>query len=431
MPISTVLSHISELSPQARYALMKLWLDSGRMLPLKLSVHDCARHMAIPRARAGKILKELIDSGRIEADYACGQRGRPKRFIDIPAATKEILEKNLTPAQPGEVPHLDSVHRLLAHRTSDADTPTLSPSNLVFLIALLSRANECGAVHGLGTAELSAYTGMKAQRINLQVRKMRRLGVLLSAVPGITSGRILGRTTTTYWLNLDHHLLKAPDHPMIAKRMLVMLESGDIVNELFELIREFKVEKRKYMKKSGRLLNNRQAAELASNKLNAHRITQIPKLDVLLVEDFFGEAENPGLRLAFQSMVDQVARDNALARISAKLTNGKISLTTSMLRHLYQELLPLHSQRNDATDFPTRKNKQMLMRLVLDLAKTLADELIALLPQLGLEISEITSLELAPTSRKLSTDRHLIVAPSPPDGEQQTKIEKLDNDNDT
>jgi len=67
----------------------------------------------------------------------------------------------------------------------------------------------------------------------------------------------------------------------------------------------------------------------------------------------------------------------------------------------------------------------------LDLAKTLADELIALLPQLGLEISEITSLELAPTSRKLSTDRHLIVAPSPPDGEQQTKIEKLDNDNDT
>jgi len=436
MSIAKLLSHLSGLSPQARYALMKMWLENGHSLPLRMSVQDCARHMAIPRARAGKVINELIDAGHIEPDYRIGQRGRPKLFIDISAATTEML-RNLTPTNPGDVLHLESVHRLLTHRTSDADadadSPSLSPANLVFLIALLSCANECGAVHDLGTARLNTYTGMTAQRINLQISKMRRLGVLLSTVPGITSGRILGRTTTTYWLNLNHHLLKGPDHPMIVKRTLVMLESGDIVNELFELIRVFKVEKRQYMKKSGRRFSNRQAAELASKKLNDHLIMKIPKLDICLVEDFFGEVENPGLRLAFQSMVDQVAGDRALARISAKQTNGKISLTTSMLRYLYQELLPLHSQRNDATDFPTRKNKQMLMRLALYLAKTLADELTALLPHLELAISEITSLELAPTSRKPSKDRQLIVASSPAEGKQQTKIEKLNggDENDT
>lgn len=434
MSTAKLLSHLSGLSPQARYALMKMWLENGHSLPLRLSVQDCARHMAIPRARAGKVINELIAAGHIKPDYRTGQRGRPKLFIDICAATTEVL-RNLTPTNPGDVLHLESAHRLLTHRTSDAyaDSPSLSPANLVFLIALLSCANECGAVHDLGTARLNTYTGMTAQRINLQISKMRRLGVLLSTVPGITSGRILGRTTTTYWLNLNHHLLKAPDHPMIAKRTLVMLESGGIVNELFELIRVFKVERRQYMKKPGNRLSNRQAAELASKKLNDHLIMQILKLDICLVEDFFGEVENPGLQLAFQSMVDQVAGDLTIARISAKQTNGKISLTTSMLRCLYQKLLPLHSQRNDATDFPTRKNKQMLMRLALYMAKTLADELTALLPHLELEISEITSLELAPTSRKPSTDRQLIVASSPAEGKQQTKIEELDggDENDT
>lgn len=425
-----LLSHLPRLSPQARYALMKLWFENRHSLPLQISVQDCARQLAIPRARAGKVINELIDKGHLEPDYRLGQRGRPKRFIDISMATAEKL-RNLTPTNSRDTLHLESVHKLLIHRTSNAtaDSPPLTPANLVFLIALLSCANECGAVRDLGTARLSLYTGMTAQRIHLQISKMRKLGILLSTVPGITSGRILGRTATTYWLNLDHHLLKAAGQPMTVKRMLVMLESGDIANELFELIRELKVEKKKYMEKTGKRFNHRQAAKLASKKLNTHRIMQIPKLDVLSVEYFFEEPADPRLRLVFQSLVDRVARDNALAQHRAKLTDGEVSLTTSLLRQLYQELLPLQSQRNDATGFPTKKNKQMLMRLVLNLAKTVADDLIALLPQLELEISGITSLELAPTYRAPSKDRHLIVTLGPPDGKQRPTIVKLDDDN--
>ena len=429
MSLTTLLSHLSGLSPQARYALMKLWLENGDSFPLQLSVQDCALDLAMPPARAGKVINELIDTGHIEPDYRFGQRGRPKRFIDISAATTEML-RNLTPTHPGRVLHLESVHRLLACRTSDADadSQSLSPANIVFLIALLSFANECGAVRGLGVKKLSTYTGMTAQRINLQISKLRRLKVLLSAIPGTTSGRILGRTTTVYWLNLNHRFLKSSEHQTISESMVVTLASGEIVNGVFELINELKVERKKYIRRASRPLNQRQATRLVLKNLNPPPIKQLSKLDFALVEGFFEEAQNRDLRFALQSVVDQIACDNAFSRIHAKVTKGKVSMTTTKLRSFYKDLLPLHWQQNETGTFPTRQNQQMLVRLVLSMASTLADELISLVTQLGIDVTRLTSLELAQITRKPSIDRYLIVAQNPSERDNETKIEKLEGD---
>ncbi|WP_296934932.1 hypothetical protein [uncultured Marinobacter sp.] len=406
---------------------MKLWLENGDSFPLQLSVQDCALDLAMPPARAGKVINELIDTGHIEPDYRFGQRGRPKRFIDISAATTEML-RNLTPTHPGRVLHLESVHRLLACRTSDADadSQSLSPANIVFLIALFSFANECGAVRGLGVKKLSTYTGMTAQRINLQISKLRRLKVLLSAIPGTTSGRILGKTTTVYWLNLDHQFLKPSEHRTVLKPMVVTLASGEIVCGMFELFSKLKVERKKYVERASGRLSRRQATRLALKNLCAPPIKQSAKLDFSLVEGFFGEVSNPGLRFALQSVVDQIACDNALSRIHVKVTKGKVSMTTTELRSLYKELLPLNLQHKKTTTFPTWKNKPMLIRLVLSMASTVADELILLIRQLGIDATRLTSLELAQISREPSTDRYLIVAQDHSEPDKETKIEKLE-----
>lgn len=375
------------------------------------------------------MINELIDTGHLEPDYRFGQRGRPKRFIDISAATTEML-RNLTPTHPGGVLHLESVHRLLAHRTSDADadSPSLSPANIVFLIALLSCANECGAVRGLGVKKLSTYTGMTAQRINLQINKLRRLNVLLSAIPGTTSGRILGKTTTVYWLDLNHQFLKPSKHQTISESIVVTLASGEIVNGIFELINELKVERKKYMGRASRQLNRRQATRLVLKNLSVPPIKQLSKLDISLVEGFFEEAQNPDLRFALQSVVDHIACENALSQIHAKVTKGKVSMTTTKLRNIYKDLLPLHWQQYETATFPTRQNKQMLVRLILSMASTLADELISLIPQLGIDVTRLTSLELAQISRQPSTDRYLVVAQNPSERDKETKIEKLEGD---
>tara|TARA_R110000851_G_scaffold323449_2_gene490150 strand:+ start:1172 stop:2488 length:1317 start_codon:yes stop_codon:yes gene_type:complete len=422
MLIANFLSDLSGLSPQARYALMKLWLENGHSLPVQMSVENCASHMAIPRARAGKVINELIDTGHIEPDYRIGQRGRPKRFINISAATTEML-RNLTPTHPGGVLHLESVHSLLAHRTSDADadSSSLSPANIVFLIALLSCANECGAVNGLGTSKLITYTGMTAQRINLQVKKMRKLGIILFSVPGMTGARILGKTTTTYWLDLTHPLFILPTGSKLVKKVFVNLGSGAKANAMFDITHQMTVIQRKHWKTLKKSLNNQQAFDLAITKLDVQVIAQIPSFDISSVECFFREAANFNLRLSFQLVVDRVARSIALARIRTSSNSNQIAPTFSMLRTLYRELLPRRFLSPGSETAPSKKSRRMLVRVVLEIANTLATEIAAELRGNRFKLSSVTSFELAPIS-KVSTDRLLVVAlnaPDPPSTEKE------------
>ena len=58
----------------------------------------------------------------------------------------------------------------------------------------------------------------------------------------------------------------------------------------------------------------------------------------------------------------------------------------------------------------------------------LADELISLVTQLGIDVTRLTSLELAQITRKPSIDRYLIVAQNPSERDNETKIEKLEGD---
>jgi hypothetical protein len=415
MSIAKMLSHLSGLSPQARYALMKLWLENGDSFPLQLSVQDCALDLAMPRARAGKVINELIDKGHVEPDYSFGQRGRPKRLINIPAATTEMLG-NLTPTQSSDVLHLKSIHRLLAHRTSDAGaaSPSLSPANIVFLIALLSCANEGGAVHGLGTAELSTYTGMTAQRINLQVRKMRKLGLILYSSTGTTGARIMGRTAASYWLDRSHPLLKPPDRSTIIENSAVSIELGNTANALFDIANQIRILKREDKKKPNKVLGDQEAMTLALTNLNVGWIELIPDFEISLAEDFFKDA-NPELRLAFQLLLDKFARATAIARIRGSLNEIQMSPTFSMLRPLYRELLPVRFQSHSSTDFPTKENRRMLLRLVLKTANIMATDIIAQLPENGAKLFSTASFELIPMM-KTPTDRLLLteIASYPP-----------------
>lgn len=428
MPIAKLLYHLSDLSPQARYALMKLWLESRHTFPLQLSVQDWAHRTAMPRSRAGKVINELIDAGHIEPDFNRGQRGRPKRSIGISAATIKVL-RNLTPSQPGDALHLESVHRLLAHRTSDADadSPLLSPANLIFLIALLSHANECGAIHNLGTSRLMSYTGMTAQTINVQISKMKKLGVILCTVSGITGSQIIGRATTSYWLDLSHNLFKQPIPSTIIQKSLVTLDSGDAAHALFDLKSQTRVVSREYARKSGKQLSDQRVLELASAKLHIQQVTQIPNFDFSLVEDFFREEKKRELRLAFQTVVDRAARVIAFSRMAETPNEHKRWPTIGQLKALYRELLPARFQSPSTTEFPLKENRQMLLRLVLEIAFSIANDILANLPTSEFKFSRVASFELAPTPRG-SNYRFLITAVYPPPDSHSTESRQSNTD---
>lgn len=424
MPIATMLLHLSGISPQARYVLMKLWLDNRDSLPMGITVQECAQTMAVPRARAGKVLNELIEAGHLETKCMPGHKGRPKRVFDISTKMKSVLHA-LTPPQPHDELHLASIHALLSHRTHElhTETPALSPSNLVFLIALLSYANECGSVHNLGMAKLRAYTGMTTQRVNLQVSKMRKLRLILATIPGTTGGRVLGKTTTAYWLNLSRPPFKSPIPSTIIKKGVVTLKSGDIASELFELTRQLRTIRAERRKESGKQLQNKKILELAERRPIANPIRHLNDIDIFLVEDFFKGTQNAALRNALQVVIDRAAIALTLARISPSPHQGKISLTPSMIKCLYRELLPVRLLKAEPNGFPTKKNQQMLVRLVLQVASITASEIVDGLRDIGFKSSSVASLELAPTPNNFPRDRYLVAAirsPGPQSSEHNT-----------
>jgi hypothetical protein len=394
---------------------MKLWLENQDSFPLQLSVQECALKLAMPRARAGKVINELIDKGHVEPDYSFGRRGRPKRFIEIPAATTEML-RNLKPMQSSDVLHVKSIHRLLAHRSSDtgADSPSLSPANVVFLIALLSCANECGAVHGLGTAKLTIYTGMTAQRINLQISKLKKLGLILATASGVTGRQVLGRKTTSYWLDLKRNLFRLPNPSTIIRKSHVPLDSGDAAYALFDIQRESRIVRTEYAKKSGKQLSVQEAVKLATVKLHVGQVTDVPNFDFSLVQGFLKEGTNLELRIAFQTAVDRIARVIAFSRMAETLGEHRQSPTIGQLKALYRELLPARFQSFRSTDFPLKENRQMLLRVVLKIATSLASDVLANLPRSGGKFSPVVSFELVPTPRG-SNFRDLIAVVYPPE----------------
>lgn len=415
MTISTLLAHLLDISPQARYVLMKLWLDKGDRLPTGITVQECAQTMAIPRSRAGKILNELTENGFLEPEHFTGERGRPKRHFNVSTETKSQLQA-LKPTERHEELHLESILALLSHRTKNlgADAPILSPSNLVFLIALLSCANECGAVHGLGSTRLMNYTGMTAQRINLQIRKMKQLGLILATVSGVTGRQILGRTTTSYWLDLSHKLFKLPTPSTTIQKTLVTLDSGDAARVLFDIKSQSRMVRREHTRKSGKQLNAQKALELATAKLHVEQVMTIPNFDLLLVEDFFTETKNLELRLAFQTVVDRVARAIAFSRMAETPREHRRSPPIGQLKALYRELLPARFQSVRSTSFPLKENRQMLLRVIFKIASSLASDVLANLPTSGGNFSPVVSFELAPTPRG-SNFRVLIAAIYPPE----------------
>ncbi|WP_210426291.1 hypothetical protein, partial [Marinobacter confluentis] len=316
----------------------------------------------------------------------------------------------------GDGYNIVSIRALLSHRTSNlgADAPILSPSNIVFLIALLSSANECGAVHGLGSTKLMTYTGMTAQRINLQISKLKKMGLILATVPGVTGRQILGRTTTSYWLDLSHGLFKLPIPSTIIQKTLVTLDSGDAARALFNIKRQSRVVRREHARKSGKQLSDQKALKLATVKLHVEHLVDMPNFDLALVKDFFKEVTNPGLLLAFQTVVDRVAREIAFSRMAAIPGESRKSPTIGQLRTLYRELLPARFQPFRSPGFPLKENRQMLLRAVFRIASFLASDILANLPTMGGKFSPVVSFELVPAPRG-SNFRVLIAVVYPPE----------------
>jgi len=150
-----------------------------------------------------RLLRVLAEVGRefthqelmlrlfLEPDiYAVGEGETSVSTDQEEKSSRSATRKDGRPAAPGAKGRLGAASRML-------------------LAALLSEADECGVVTGLGGPRLRAMTGLDSLSIKHQLKRLLSLGFVRSYVPGLSNGVFVGsKVTSIYYLNLDHPQLR-------------------------------------------------------------------------------------------------------------------------------------------------------------------------------------------------------------------------------
>lgn len=135
--------------------------------------------------------QELMLRLFLEPDiYAVGEGETSVSTDQEEKSSRSATRKDGRPAAPGAKGRLGAASRML-------------------LAALLSEADECGVVTGLGGPRLRAMTGLDSLSIKHQLKRLLSLGFVRSYVPGLSNGVFVGsKVTSIYYLNLDHPQLR-------------------------------------------------------------------------------------------------------------------------------------------------------------------------------------------------------------------------------
>ncbi|WP_177411244.1 hypothetical protein [Pseudomonas sp. MB-090624] len=175
-------------------------------------------------------VRELVEAGLLVTQRQADKVGRPGQEYETSQYLRDLL------ARPGRsaVAHQDLVLRLFSEPEIYAEGPLpetdagnektarkqvrkdgrpaapgahgrLGAPTRVFLAALLTFADQCGVVTGVGEAKLRAMTGLSTVALKHQVKRLVSLGFIRVHVPGVSNGFFVGaKVPSTYYLNLDH-----------------------------------------------------------------------------------------------------------------------------------------------------------------------------------------------------------------------------------
>lgn len=219
-----------EVGAESRFFLQALICRELALLTASFKVKPVARLLCLTDRLVRDAARELAEAGLLVAKKQADKVGRPGQEYEASQYLLDLL------AQPrgSSLTHRDLVLRLFSEPEIYAEGPRpetdtgsekvarkqvrkdgrpaapgacgrLGAATRVLLAALLTFADQCGVVVGVGEAKLRAMTGLSPIALKHQVRRLVSLGFIRVHVPGVSNGFFVGaKVSSTYYLNLDH-----------------------------------------------------------------------------------------------------------------------------------------------------------------------------------------------------------------------------------
>lgn len=216
-----------EFSPESKYALLCFWQQHGHGAgaAVRRGVKEFAAEWGVSDRVVTKALGELVAANALVYTRISEGRGRPGYAYRLSSWYVDQLAQKAGDDE-GEALHAEIIQSVLQNPRMEGgsayrDAPEVSPNsarastrgrsgealdavNRLVLMVLLAHADDAGVVRGMGPAELAKLVGIRKDRFQRQVGKLKELGYIRGVVPGISGQRLFGVAPGAYYLNLAH-----------------------------------------------------------------------------------------------------------------------------------------------------------------------------------------------------------------------------------
>jgi DNA-binding Lrp family transcriptional regulator len=237
--IRCALSIISNLKADEKFFLICLILSTERVstpgdfVLIEKSGVLLAKSFRFTKEASFRALSKLTEHRFIAESTDQGKLGRPRKFRKIidrswerGETTREVLQTNL----------VEQASKLISHRLkygNRAEYALINNALFMLLIILVLKADRAGVIIGTSQADLSRYSGIPRPQIQRRIKQLQELEIITEIIPGLVEGKILGKQSSIYYLNLNHPALASmemPTEPMpIAGKGFSTLEIDQII----------------------------------------------------------------------------------------------------------------------------------------------------------------------------------------------------------
>lgn len=233
MAIQLIFSEKININVESKFLLQALLCEEMAILGIPYKTKQAAKLLSLTERFVRFASIELVDAGLLVASKLTDRVGRP----GLEYVASQYLLDLLAKTARSEYAHQDLILRLFtepdiyavgpaSEKKPEADQEAkparasvrkdgrpaapgaygrLGASSRMLLAALLSAADQCGAVTGLGESRLRVMTGMNAIALKHQMKRLINLGFIRSYVPGLSNAVFVGsKVSSIYYLNLDH-----------------------------------------------------------------------------------------------------------------------------------------------------------------------------------------------------------------------------------
>jgi len=209
------------LSIESKMILLSLIVNSGEATSLRI----WAIALRISDNTLKSALDDLLALECITKEHkkSSSPRGETKYFVQA-QKTEKLLAPTITQGENKRSSLRGSIEtfvketlgqKLNTSRSEKDRKCELLPVNLILFAIFLVHSDELGIVDKLSKADLKKLTGYTADKLNSQLKKLVRIGVLSLRVSGLSKSLLVGKVKSIYFLNLTHDAFKCYEYELV------------------------------------------------------------------------------------------------------------------------------------------------------------------------------------------------------------------------